>query len=75
LISLRRSSPDRSECLTLWQKRISRKRSKTGGDGGIGVYTGEGTTSRVTAADWPYGEFMIFTASVRNILHTPSYIT
>jgi hypothetical protein len=33
----------------------------------------EGPTSRVMAADRPYGEFMIFTASVRNILDTPSY--
>jgi hypothetical protein len=35
----------------------SRKRSKKGGDGGTGVYMREGTTSRVMAADRPYGEF------------------
>jgi hypothetical protein len=34
-----------------------RKRSKNGGDGGTGVYTWEGTTSRVMAADRPYDEF------------------
>jgi hypothetical protein len=33
-----------------WQKRTSRKRSKNGGDGGTGVYTREGNTSRVMAA-------------------------
>jgi hypothetical protein len=36
------------------------KRSKTGGDGGTGVYMLEGTTSRVMAADRPYGEFYGF---------------
>ena len=35
-------------------------RSKNGGDGGTGVYMREGTTSRVTAADRPYGEFYGF---------------
>ena len=35
-------------------------RSKHGGDGGTGVYMREGTTSRVTAADRPYGEFYGF---------------
>jgi len=38
----------------------SRKRSKNGGDGGTGVYMAEGTTSRVTVADRPYGEFYDF---------------
>jgi len=38
----------------------SRKRSKNGGDDGTGVYIREGTTSRVTAADRPYGEFYDF---------------
>jgi hypothetical protein len=33
----------------------------------------EGTTSRVMGAERPCGEFMIFTASVRNILDTTSY--
>ena len=30
------------------------------GDGGTGVYIREGTTSRVTAADRPYGKFYDF---------------
>jgi hypothetical protein len=48
------------ECLTVWQIRTSKKRSKYGGDGGTGVYMREGTTSRVMAADRPYGEFYKF---------------
>jgi hypothetical protein len=68
LIPLRRSRPNRRECLTLWQKRTFRKRSKNGGDSGTGVYMRVGTTSKVMAADRPYGEFMISTASVQNIL-------
>jgi hypothetical protein len=39
---------------------ISRKRSKSEGDGGTGVYMREGTNSRVMAADKPYGEFYYF---------------
>jgi hypothetical protein len=46
--------------LTLWQKMTSMTRSKNGGDGGTGVYMQEGTTSRVMAADRPYGEFYNF---------------
>jgi len=57
---LRRSSPKCRKCLTLWQKRTSRKRSKYGGDDGTGVYMREETTSRVTAADRPYGKFYDF---------------
>jgi hypothetical protein len=38
-------------------ERDCRERSKTGGDGGTGVYMREGTTSRAMAADRPYGEF------------------
>jgi hypothetical protein len=38
----------------------SRKRSKNGGDSGTGVYIREETTSRVTAADRPYGKFYDF---------------
>jgi hypothetical protein len=38
----------------------SRKRYKNGADGGTGVYMQEGTTSRVTAADKPYGDFYYF---------------
>ena len=57
---LRRSRPNRRECLTLSQKRNSRKRSKNGEDGGTGVYMQEGTTSRVTAVDRPYVEFYDF---------------
>jgi hypothetical protein len=34
--------------------------SKNGGDGGTGVYTREGTTSRVMATDRSYGEFYDF---------------
>jgi hypothetical protein len=34
--------------------------SKHGGDGGTGVYMREETTSRVRAADRPYGEFYDF---------------
>jgi hypothetical protein len=68
LIPLRRSKLNRRECLTLWQKRTSRKCSKNGGDG-TGVYRQDGTTLRVMAAD----SFMIFTSSVWNILDTPSY--
>jgi hypothetical protein len=60
LISLRRSRPNRRQCLTLWQKRTSRKHCKNGGDGGTGVYMRERTTSSVMAADRPYGEFCEF---------------
>jgi hypothetical protein len=49
--------PNRRECLKLWQKRTSRKRSKNGGDDGTGVYMREGITSRVMVADRPYIEF------------------
>jgi hypothetical protein len=68
LLPLRKSRPNRTECLTLWQKRTSRKRSKNLGDSGTGFYVREGTTSRVMAVDRPYDKFFfIFTASVRNI--------
>jgi hypothetical protein len=60
LIPMRRHRPNRRECLTLWQKRTSRKCSKNGGVGETGVYIREGTTSRVTAADRPYGKFYDF---------------
>ena len=60
LIPMRRSRLNCRECLTLWQKRTSRKRPKNEGDGGTGVYMREGTTSRVTADDRPYGEFYNF---------------
>ena len=59
-IPLRRFRLKRRKCLTLWQKRTFRKRSKNGGDGGTGVYIREGTTPRVTAADRPYGKFYDF---------------
>ena len=42
------------------QGTTSRKPSKNRGDSGAGVYMREGTTSRVTAADRPYGEFYDF---------------
>jgi hypothetical protein len=51
-----------------------RKRSKNGGDDETGVYMREGTTSKVMAADRPYGEFYDFSASVRNILDTTTYM-
>jgi hypothetical protein len=41
-------------------ERDFKKRSKNGGDGGTGVYMREGTTSRVMAADRPYGDFYDF---------------
>jgi hypothetical protein len=41
-------------------KRTYRKRSKNLRDDRIGVYMREGTTSRVAAADRPYGEFYEF---------------
>jgi hypothetical protein len=50
----------RRECLTLWQKRTSRKRSKNGDDGGTGFYMWEGTTLRVMVADMLYGDFYYF---------------
>jgi hypothetical protein len=59
-IPLRRSRPDRRECLTLWQKRTSRKRSKSAGDCRSGVYMRQRTTSRVMAADRLYSEFYGF---------------
>jgi hypothetical protein len=46
-------------CLTLLQKRTSRKHSKNG-DGETGVCMREGTTSVLMAADRPYGEFYDF---------------
>jgi hypothetical protein len=57
---LKRSRPNRRECLTLSQKRTSRTRSKNGGDVGIGVYIWEGTNSRMMAADRSYGKFYDF---------------
>jgi len=38
----------------------SRKRSKNEEDSGTGVYMQKGTTSRVRAADRPYGKFYGF---------------
>jgi hypothetical protein len=50
--------PDRiSDRFKIWQKRTSRKCSTNSGHGGTGIYMREGTTSRVKAADRPYGEF------------------
>jgi hypothetical protein len=57
---LRRYRLNCRECLTLGHKRVSRKHSKTAGDDGTGVYMWEGTTSRVVAANRPYGEFYDF---------------
>jgi hypothetical protein len=53
LIPLRKSRPNRRECLTFWQERVSRQCFKNGGDS---VYMREGSTSRVMAGDRPYGE-------------------
>jgi hypothetical protein len=50
-----------------------RSRSKNRRDSGTGVDMREGTTSRVMAADRPYGKFYDFTASLRKILDSPSY--
>jgi hypothetical protein len=60
--------------LTLWLKISSRKRSKNGGDSGTCVDMRGGELLR----GWwrPLGRmviFMIFTASVQNILDTPSW--
>jgi hypothetical protein len=60
LIPLRRSRPIRRERVTLCKKRTSRKCSKNGGDDGTGVYMREGTTSRVMAADKPFGDIYEF---------------
>jgi hypothetical protein len=60
LIPPRKSRPNRRKCLTLWQKRTSRNRSKNEGNGGTRVYMREGTTSRVMATDRSYGEFYDF---------------
>ena len=57
MIPQRRHRPNRRECLTLCEKKTSRKRSKNEGDDGTGVYMREGTTSTVKAAERPYGEF------------------
>jgi hypothetical protein len=49
-------------------------RSKNGGDGGTGVCMRQGTTSRVTAADRPYGEFYgLYSVSPENFgsTHVP----
>jgi hypothetical protein len=59
LIPLKRSRPNRRVLDTVTQKRTSRKRSKNG-DGGTGVYMREGTTSKMMAAERPYGEFYYF---------------
>ena len=72
-IPVRRFRPKRRKCLTLWQKRTFRKRSKNGGDGGTGVYIWEGTSSRVTAADRPYGKFYDFYSPAWKRLDQPMY--
>jgi hypothetical protein len=65
--------PNHRQCLTLEQKRTSRKRSKNEGDDGTCIYMREGTTSRVMATDRPYGGFYDFYSSVQKILETTSY--
>ena len=59
MIPLRRYRPYRRECLTLIEKDLQEV-FQNGGNGGVGVYMREGTTSRVKAADRPYGEFYEF---------------
>jgi hypothetical protein len=49
-----------SRVLDTLTERTPTKRFKNGGDGGTVVYMWEGTTSRVMAADRPYGEFYDF---------------
>jgi hypothetical protein len=56
LIPLRRSRPNRGECLTLTEKDLQEAFQNAGEDG-TGVYMQEGTTSRVMAANCLYGEF------------------
>jgi hypothetical protein len=60
LTPLKRSRLNRIECLTLWQIRTCRKRSKNGGHCGNGNYVREGTASRMMAADRPYGKLCNF---------------
>jgi hypothetical protein len=75
LIPLRRYRPNRRECSTLRYKRTSRKSSKNGGDDGTVFYMRERTTSRVTVADRPYGEFYDFyIISLENFGSTLVYI-
>jgi hypothetical protein len=57
-------------------KRIFRKLSKNGGDGGTGVYMWEGTTSRLMATDKLYGEFYDFySISPKYVVNTHIFIT
>ena len=49
--------------------------SKNGGDVGTGVYMREGSTSRVTAVDKPYGKFYEFySVSPENFGSTLVYV-
>jgi hypothetical protein len=70
---LRTSRSNRRYCLTLWQKRASRSLPKM-----YETVVPVSTCGRELLRGWwrPIGlmvSFMIFTASVRNILDTPSY--
>jgi hypothetical protein len=58
LITLR--SGQTAESVDPDRKGLPGKRSKNGRDGGTSVYMREETTSRVMAADRPYGEFYDF---------------
>jgi arabinogalactan endo-1,4-beta-galactosidase len=59
-----RTLPDTIEEIHAESQRVTEKdfqeAFQNGGDGGTGVYMWEGTTSRVRAADMPYGEFYYF---------------
>jgi hypothetical protein len=58
LIPLRISRSNRRVRLTLTEKGF--QEAFQNGDGGTGAYMWEGATSRVMAADRPYGEFNDF---------------
>jgi hypothetical protein len=75
LITLRKSRPNHRGCLTLWQKRTSRKRSRNRGDGRTDAYMREETTLRVMVTDRPYGDFYDFYGvSPKYFEYTPSYV-
>jgi hypothetical protein len=52
--------PERQRVLDTLTEKDFRNRPTNGGDRVTGVYMREGTTSRVMAADRPYGEFYDF---------------
>jgi hypothetical protein len=72
VLPLRRSRPNRRECVTL-TKKTSRMHSKNGGDGGTGVYVREETIRRWWLSIGLMVSFVVFTASARNVLDSTSY--